>query len=184
MSDVIKSIQFAPASTIIRKARGSDNWPITWGDDDNLYTAYGDGWGFEPKTNKKLSLGLAKIIGGPDDFWEINIRSATGEQTGQGRKAKKASGLLMVNCVLYVLVRNANHAGENSQLAWSNNHGETWTYSRWQFTKSFGCPTFLNFGNNYSHARDNYVYIYSNDDKDAYKVADRMVLATVPQDKL
>ena len=63
-SPIIKGIEWAPAEAIVRKARGSDNWPITWADDDNQYTAYGDGWGFEPKTEKKLSLGIAKIIGG------------------------------------------------------------------------------------------------------------------------
>ncbi|HEX2473910.1 MAG TPA: serine hydrolase, partial [Lacipirellulaceae bacterium] len=47
-SPVISRITWAPAESIIRRARGSDNWPITWGDDDALYTAYGDGRGFEP----------------------------------------------------------------------------------------------------------------------------------------
>ena len=94
---LFREIKFAPASTIIRKACDSDNWPITWADDDNQYTAYGDGWGFEPKVEKKLSLGLAKIVGSPDDFQGINIRSETGEQIGQGRFGKKASGMLMVN---------------------------------------------------------------------------------------
>ena len=40
--------------TIVRKALDSDNWPITWGDDDQLYTAYGDGRGFEPFVKTKL----------------------------------------------------------------------------------------------------------------------------------
>lgn len=183
-SDVIKGVLFSPASSIVRKAHGSDNWPLTWGDNGNLYTAYGDGNGFEPKTQKKLSLGLARITGGPDNFHGINIRSATGEQTGQGEKGKKASGMLMVNGVLYMLVRNVDHAGNYSQLAWSGDHGKTWTYSKWQFTESFGCPTFLNFGKNYQGARDQYVYIYSQDEKNAYKTADRMVLARVPKDRI
>jgi len=42
-------ITWAPKESIIRKARDSDNWPLTWGDDDALYTAYGDGEGFDPK---------------------------------------------------------------------------------------------------------------------------------------
>lgn len=40
---VIEEISWAPQSTIVRRARGSDNWPLTWGEDDALYTAYGDG---------------------------------------------------------------------------------------------------------------------------------------------
>jgi len=152
-SPVIQGIEWAPVETIIRRASGSDNWPITWADDDNLYTAYGDGWGFEPKTEQKLSLGIAKIAGSPPDFKGINVRTKSGERLGQGAKGAKASGMLMVDGVLYMLVRNTG----NSQLAWSTDHGKSWTWSDWKFTTSFGAPTFLNFGRNYSGARDDFV---------------------------
>jgi hypothetical protein len=122
-SDVIKKIVWAPTDKIIRRASSSDNWPITWADDGNQYTAYGDGWGFEPKAEKKLSLGIAKITGSPPDFNGTNIRSETGESMGQGAGGAKASGMLMVDGVLYTLVRNAS----NSQLAWSEDHGISWT---------------------------------------------------------
>src|SRR3954470_10653862 len=100
-SPVIKQILWAPKETIVRQARGSDNWPMTWGDDDALYTAYGDGTGFEPKLKQKLSLGLARITGGPDDFTGLNLPAPTAEAAGDGRKGRKASGLLMVDGVLY-----------------------------------------------------------------------------------
>lgn len=95
LSEIIGEVEWAPAETIVRKARGSDNWPLTWGDDDALYTAYGDGNGFEPFVEKKLSLGFARITGGPADFQGKNVRSA-GERLGDGRRGPKASGLLMV----------------------------------------------------------------------------------------
>ncbi len=173
-------IEWAPPNSIIRKGKGSDNWPITWADDGNLYTAYGDGWGFEPKLDKKLSLGFAKIAGGPGDFKGINIRSKTGERVGGGSAGGKASGMLCVDGVLYMLVRNVG----NSQVAWSQDHGRTWRWCNWKFEKSFGAPTFLNFSKDYSGARDNYVYIYSHDSDSAYKPADVMVLARVPKDKI
>src|ERR1043165_9838884 len=72
-STVITSISWAPVSEIVRHAKGSDNWPLTWGDDDALYTAYGDGNGFEPFVPKKLSLGLAKVTGTPPDFKGVNL---------------------------------------------------------------------------------------------------------------
>ena len=174
-SPIIKGVEWASAETIVRKASGSDNWPITWADDDNLYTAYGDGWGFEPKTKKKLSLGIVKIIGSPPDFKGVNIRTESGERLGQGAEGAKASGLLCVDGVLYMLVRNVG----NSQIAWSKDHGKTWRWCDWKFTASFGCPTFLNFGKNYAGARDEFVYIYSPDSDSAYKPADRMVMARV-----
>jgi hypothetical protein len=176
-SPVIKSIEWAEASTIVRKAKGGDNWPITWGDDDLLYTAYGDGQGFQPFVEKKLSMGLCTITGGPDDFRGVNLRAPTAERTGGGANGPKVSGLLMVEGVLYMLVRNTG----NSQLAWSKDRGKTWTWSDWKFTESFGCPTFLNFGRNYDGARVDFVYLYSHDNDSAYKPSDRMVLARVPR---
>lgn len=175
-SGVIVGIEWAPVSTIIRQARGGDNWPMTWADDDSLYTAYGDGKGFEPFVDKKLSMGLSRIRGSAENFKAENLRSASFEAHGDGASGKKASGLLMVDGTLYVLARNAG----NSQLGWSKDHGVTWTWSDWKFTESFGCPTFLNFGCNYSGARDDFAYVYSHDDDSAYKPADRMVLARVP----
>jgi CubicO group peptidase (beta-lactamase class C family) len=179
-SPVIQGIEWAPAETIIRKASGSDNWPITWADDDNQYTAYGDGWGFEPKTDKKLSLGIAKIVGSSDNFRGINVRTESGERIGQGAQGAKASGMLCVDGVLYMLVRNTG----NSQVAWSGDHGKTWTWCDWRFTTSFGVPTFLNFGKDYAGARDSFVYIYSNDSDNAYDPGDRFVMARVPKDRI
>ncbi|MHC4488529.1 MAG: serine hydrolase domain-containing protein [Planctomycetota bacterium] len=177
---VIKGIEWASEEEIIRKAQGSDNWPITWADDGNLYTAYGDGWGFEPKTKKKLSLGIAKIVGSPPDFKGVNVRTETGERVGQGPKGAKASGMLCIEGVLYMLVRNTG----NSQIAWSRDYGKTWRWCDWRFTTSFGAPTFLNFGRNYAGARDEFVYIYSQDSDSAYEPADRMVMARVRKDKI
>jgi CubicO group peptidase (beta-lactamase class C family) len=179
-SPITKDVEWAPVETIVRKASGSDNWPITWADDDNLYTVYGDGWGFEPKTKKKLSLGIAKIIGSPPGFKGVNIRTESGERVGQGARGAKASGMLCVDGVLYMLVRNTG----NSQIAWSRDYGKTWKWCDWEFTVSFGCPTFLNFGKNYAGARDEFVYIYSPDSDSAYKPGDRMVLARVTKDKI
>ncbi|HUQ68180.1 MAG TPA: serine hydrolase [Planctomycetaceae bacterium] len=179
-SRVITGIEWAPVDTIVRQARGSDNWPITWADDDQLYTAYGDGKGFQPLVDVKLSLGFAKISGKADDFRGFNVRTPTLEARGDDVKGRKASGLLMVDGTLYLLARNAG----NSQLAWSRDHGQTWTWADWKFTESFGCPTFLNFGRNYAGARDQFVYVYSHDHDSAYQPADRMVLARVPQQRL
>jgi len=179
-SDLIASIEWAAKESIIRMATGSDNWPLTWADDDQLYTAYGDGWGFEPHVEKKLSLGLARIDGVPPNIQGTNLRSADVERTGQGAHGLKASGMLMIDSVLYMWVRNA----DNSQLAWSEDRGQSWTWSSWKWTTSFGCPTFLNYGRDYAGAKDSFVYVYSFDSDSAYQPGDQMVLARVPQDRL
>jgi CubicO group peptidase (beta-lactamase class C family) len=179
-SDLIKGVEFDPVETVLRLAYGSDNWPVTWAADDNLYTAYGDGNGFQPGTEIKLSLGLCKVEGDPPDIKGSNIRTTSGERIGDGMYGAKASGMLMVDGTLYMLVRNLN----NSQLAWSDDNGQTWVWEDWRFTSGLGCPTFLNFRKNYGNARDQYVYIYSNNEETAYKASDDMILARVPKDRL
>jgi CubicO group peptidase (beta-lactamase class C family) len=181
VSMTISGCEFAPANKVIRLAEGSDNWPMTWSDDGNLYTAYGDGYGFKPYTEIKFSLGLARIAGRPAAGLEgINLRSTSGDRVGQGRFGAKASGLLSIGGTLYMLVRNT----ANAQLAWSEDHGHTWEWADWTFAESFGCPTFLNYGKDYDGALDEYVYIYSPEASTAYDVADNMVLARVYKHRL
>jgi CubicO group peptidase (beta-lactamase class C family) len=179
-SSVITGLRWAPEESIVRAAKDSDIWATTWADDGCLYSAYGDGTGFVPKAAEKLSLGLCRIEGEPDNLTGVNVRSATLEQKGDGAKGKKASGLLMVDDVLYLWARNAG----NAQLAWSTDHGRAWTWANWKLSSGFGCPTFLNFGPNYAGARDGYVYVYSHDANSAYLAADGVSLARVPKDRI
>jgi CubicO group peptidase (beta-lactamase class C family) len=179
-SPVIRGIEWAPPEEIVRAAAGCDNWPLTWGDDDHLYAAYGDGRGFEPFVPEKLSLGFARITGGPESFVGFNLRSTTGESTGDDIRGRKASGLIMVDGVLYLLVRNVG----NSRLGWSRDHGQSWQWADWKFTEGFGCPTFLNFGRDYAGARDSFLYVYSTDSNSAYVAADRFVMARVPRESI
>jgi CubicO group peptidase (beta-lactamase class C family) len=118
--------------------------------------------------------------GSPTNFSGANLRSPTGEQKGDGGAGRKASGLLCVEGVLYLWARNAT----NAQIAWSPDHGATWTWSDWRFTNSFGCPAFVNFGRDYAGARDEFVYLVSPDSDSAYEPADRLVLARVPKHRL
>jgi CubicO group peptidase (beta-lactamase class C family) len=179
-SDLISHLEFAPLDSVIQLAEGSDNWPLTWGEDGDLYTAYGDGNGFLPGTEIKLSLGLARISGNPPGIKGINLRSPGAERVGEGKFGPKASGMLMVKGTLYMLIRNL----QNARLAWSDDHGESWEWADWQFGEGFGCPTFLNYGKNYEDAKDQYVYIYSPDGDNAYDSFDNMMLARVPVKKI
>ena len=183
-SRAVTGIRFGEFAATRCDAPGSDNWPSTWAGDGHLYTSYGDGWGFEPRTEKKLSQGLARILGSVEDFRGENLRSPSAEREGDGAKGPKASGLLMVDGVLYMFVRNVRH----SQLVWSKDHGKTWQwgfrFGESSFEDTFGSPTFLNFGRNYGGARDAYVYLYSQDGPSAYESDDRLVLARVPKGRV
>lgn len=183
VSVIITGVQWAPSRGILRAASGSDTWPVTWADDGNLYTAYADGWGFAPGAPAKLSLGFARVSGPATGFVGQNIPSQTGEQTGNARAGKKASGMLMVQGVLYAWVRNADQQGRECQLAWSEDRAQTWQWSGWRFPE-LGFCTFVNFGENYAGARDSYVYMYSPNSPDAYKETDALVLTRVPANRI
>jgi hypothetical protein len=177
-------LTWAPASTIQRFAQGrnsdgSDNWPLTWAEDNHLYAAYGDGYGFHPMTKTKLGLGFAQIQGTPStQVRGINIRSPT-ENPAMGPAGAKASGLLMIDGVLYCWLRNADGQGRSSRLAWSTDHARTWTLADWTFP-DVGYPTFINYGRNYAGARDAYVYVVSHDHPSAYHAADGFILLRAP----
>jgi hypothetical protein len=179
---VIASIEWAPADTILRAARDGDNWPVTWADDDALYTTWGDGTGFLPKVERKLSCGFARITGGPSDFRGANIRSEA-EQLGSGRLGKKGWGILSVGGTLYLWLGHADKNGAAAQLAWSRDRARTWTFADWQFAE-FGLMGFVNFGRDYAGARDDFVYCYSHDGSRADTPSDRFVLLRVPRDRL
>ena len=176
-SPVITQVDWS--STVVRKAPGGDTWPVTWADDGHLYTAWGDGHGFRPFVPNKLSLGYARVEGHGNNFNGFNIPS-NDEQVGDGKSGKKASGMLMVDGTLYMLVRNAVNNGTQCQLASSTDHGTNWTWSTWTFPE-LGYCTFINFGQDYAGARDNYVYIVSHDNPSAYQPADSFVLMRVPK---
>ena len=47
---------------------GSDQWPMTWAEDNNLYAAWGDGWGWDKGEEPKRSIGITRITGSPPNF--------------------------------------------------------------------------------------------------------------------
>jgi len=161
-----------------------DNWPITWVDDDVQITAFGDGDGFDGH-NRDLSLGLARIFGDPPDFRGEDFASDADTAQGGGPRGIKASGLLMVDGILYMFVRNYKLSSSddftNSRLAWSRDRGVHWAWADWHFADTFGCPEFIQFGKNYQGARDNYVYIVSQANDSAYDYSPDIVLARVPK---
>jgi hypothetical protein len=181
-SPVIEAIEWAPKTAIIRRAIDADNWPVTWADDDALYTTFGDGTGFDPKVEKKLGCGFARVTGPPENFTGVNIRTPA-EQMGQGRNGKKAWGILSVDGVLYLWFGHADEQGGASQLAWSKDHGRNWTFAEWHFAE-FGLIGFVNYGRDYHGARDDYVYAYSHDGPKADTPADHFILMRAHKDRL
>jgi hypothetical protein len=168
---------------VVRLTDGAgDNWPITWVEGDLQITSLGDGPGFN-KRKPRLSLGFARVQGDPPDVRAEDFASNI-DTTGGGSKGIKSSGLLMVNQTLHLVVRNYKPDGKDykhSRLAWSKDRGATWTWANWYFSETFGCPEFVQFGPSYQGARDDYVYVASQDNDDAYAFSPNIVLARVPK---
>ena len=164
-SPVITDINFG--SQVYSAAGGSDNWPCTWADDGHLYTSWGDGKGFSGST--KVRLGIARIEGNPPNLTGKDISTPSVPQN-------KGRGILMVGGILYL-----SSGQDKATIAWSADHGKSWTWPNWDFKNYFGYLAFINFGQNYADARDGYVYIYAPDIPSAYSSADTVVLMRVPK---
>ena len=143
-------------TTLVKAAKGSDNFATTWAWDDNQYTTWGDGWGFEGLSSK-CSLGVSAIWGGfenqtYDDLW----------WEGNG----KSYGILGVNSALIIWVGewgSMETAWNRTRLYLSTDWGLSWALCSWNFIKAHGfhTPTFLQAGQNYEDAQDDYVYSYA-----------------------
>ena len=171
-------------STHRREAQGSDNFQLTWADDNQLYGAWGDGGGFGSENDEgRDSLGFARIEGPWDDFRGYNVWGGKdGEHPAQF--AGKSWGTISVGGVLYswVVPDNPDTAGsgdnfrytDDPAIAWprdhyryvhlvrSKDHGATWQKASWRWWREDNLivGTFLNFGRDNAGARDEFVYAY------------------------
>lgn len=72
-SPVIKEVKFL-WSTHERFAQGSDNWQLTWADDNHQYAPWGDGGGFGgTNSDGRVSLGVARVEGPWNDYQGFNV---------------------------------------------------------------------------------------------------------------
>jgi hypothetical protein len=173
-----------------RLAPGSDNFPVTWSDDDHQYTSWGDGGGFGgTDTDGRVSLGFARVEGGKDTYTGFNVWGGKNPEN-PAQFEGKAYGIISIGGVLYAWVSPGSdtQAYAEARLAKSTDKGVTWTRLSWAFTQANGVvlPTILNFGKDYAGARDDYVYHYFINLKDAsalkVQIPGEIVLARVPKD--
>lgn len=161
-------------STHQRGAQGSDNFQLTWADDDHLYGAWGDGGGFGGTNSRgRVGLGVARITGSGQNWqgqnrwggWQPEHPVQFG---GQG----KSWGMLCRKDVLYMLVipdvipaKGYRNHYEYVEFWQSNDHAATWQKPSWRFLQSedLTIPTFLNFGKDGTDVPadlGDFVYVY------------------------
>jgi hypothetical protein len=158
-----------------RAAVGSDLFPLTWADDDNLYTAWGDGWGFSESGEKK-ALGVSRVSGPATAYTGSDLWYEVGKSNG---------GIISIDGVLYIYVQEQNF-WTRCKLWKSTDLGATWTDLGWILDEPGGVfaePGIIQFGKNYSGSRDNYVYGYSSLDRSVTTNKD-IYLFRVPKDQL
>lgn len=161
-SAVIVDMQF-DFSRFERRAQESDNWAVTWAADDNQYTTWGDGYGFDGGT-PKISLGYSRISGTASswtarDVFGTNLAEAPSTVPG------KSYAILAIGTTLYSFI-SPGSLDENltrATLYKSTDGGHTWSATSVVFTATthgVGLPGFLQFGKGYTGAPDGYVYTY------------------------
>ena len=159
-------------STHRRDAQGSDNFQLTWADDDNLYGAWGDGGGFGGTNSRgRVGLGVARIEGNGDNWQGRNVWGGH-DSAAQATFDGKSWGMISVEGELFMWVvpdrpygKSYRNHYEFIELARSRDYGTSWQKSVWRFTEAeeLTIPTFLNFGRHNSSVPNKfagYVYTY------------------------
>jgi hypothetical protein len=151
-------------------APGSDLWPVTWGPDDHLYAAWGDGGGFGgTDQDGRVALGFARIEGPPERFAGRNVNGGKDpERPASFPRRGKVGGILAVGDRLYAWLntQNGTWPDVDEALIWSDDRAVTWKRSAWVFPRgdgNFKPSTYLNFGKGYTGVTDDlrgHVYCY------------------------
>jgi hypothetical protein len=106
---------------------------------------------------------------------------------GRPRKNDKAASLLYVGGRLYYAGFTPNVAPREGYIAFSTDHGQTWTKvagSPWTGASPFRELVFVNMGRNYEQNTDGYVYVIGAPGKmdRSYSKPEPLYLARVPKD--
>lgn len=171
---------------------------MTWAADDNLYTAWGDGGGFEGReggrSSGRASLGFAVITGvpragDPASYQGHNIWGTLPFAQYQATFGGKVSDLISLDGTLYAQGKiwtrincrcwdptQKGDGGSIRTVLWSKDLGKSWTLAPWTAPSELGST--LQFGPDYGGALDPahvYLYYQRNADADRSRVYLRRV---------
>ena len=119
-----------------------------------------------------MAVGIAKISGTADHWAGLNILGGKNPVTSAPPFPGKSNGILSVRGLLYLHVIEQGKWWR-AKIGRSSDHGRTWKFNEgdfntnaWDFSEpdgAFSDMSFLNFGQDYANARDEFVYVYSQD---------------------
>lgn len=175
-----------------------DLWPTCWSDDDVLYAAGGDGFGFGPGMLVN-DVFVARIDGTPDG--SAPMRGTTLSTSAEVSSIwsgvdynRKPTGMLCLGGDLYLAVQDLRLQtftdAPAATIVRSRDKGRSWTWDREapMFADHvFTTIMFLDFGKDAEHAPPDYVYAYGLDDNWSFQTFDRppptsLYLARMPRD--
>lgn len=164
------------AGTVAATGSDGDLWPSCWADDDEVYTANGDGRGFSDEPWRDI---VVNRVSGTPETGLSGVKLAEAEEVGTvwadpSEYNRKPTGMVCVNGVLYLAIQdlkkgaNAFDDVPNASISRSDDHGRTWRktdeamFTDHRFTTIF----FLDFGKNSAHAvpalgSDDGAYVYA-----------------------
>lgn len=159
-SDVIQGVVWDQGSKI-QFGQGSDQWPMTWAFDDQLYASWGDGMGWVLQANEeKKSMGVTRIAGHPPvlsatDTWGV----------GPGSSFGKPDALVAFDKKIFMFWTNGDSRFDHdSYSAVSLDSGKTWKLGQERIFRyapaGFRVRGICQFGKDYQGAPDNFLYIY------------------------
>lgn len=171
-SSIIRDVKWN-RSSITTGAAGSDLWPLTWASDNHLYSSWGDGGGFKgSNSDGRVSIGVARIKGEAYGWSGINIWGGKNPISMQTPITGKCNGgIISIESDLLIFVEEQGK-WTRCRLFKSSDNGKSWANLGWIFEEPnalFASPALVQFGKDYSGARDDYVYGYGEDriNKDA-----------------
>ena len=192
----LNSLQSTYFSTIGEEAYSTyqllgdgDLWPSCWADDDNVYTANGDGVAFTgapPINANRADMVMSVLSGTPPHLTgktivgNFNHTNVLGTNWAEGNYNRKPTGMLCRGGILYLAYQSLNKTtfsdAPAASIAFSKDHGATWIEAS-TTGPMFGTPSeprnplaykfttifFADFGRDSQNAIDKYVYVYGLD---------------------
>ncbi|MGK7397303.1 MAG: hypothetical protein ACNS62_22190 [Candidatus Cyclobacteriaceae bacterium M3_2C_046] len=149
-------------TSIKQFGQGSDQWPMTWAADGNMYAAWGDGWGWnaDKEAMDKKSIGISRIKGA---WGDLAAEDLWGE--GPGSQFGKPEALIAFENKIYMFWTSGDSKYEHdSYAAVSEDSGKNWHLIHkkvfWYAPSGFRVRGIAQYGKDYQDAKDDYLYIY------------------------
>jgi hypothetical protein len=142
-------------------ARGSDQWSVTWADDDALYTCWGDGGGFGGSNQLgRASLGIGKLLGVPPNWRGVNVWGGVNPLSKQPPVEGKGRPCA-IGHTLYVWSLEQGK-WNRARLLFSKDHGLTWKATDFFLYPPLHRFAPIQYGKAYSGSPEGKVYGFFN----------------------